>query len=472
MKKLTFTIHSTSRSLAWAFCIVAVVLFVSVSVLPWAANAQTTATRVVGYYPAWVIDMAPADTIDFTTVTNVVYAFVWPETDGSLSGNTPLADPALMAVAHEAGRPVSIAVGGGGQSAGFPAVTADEDTRAQFIANLFDFCDLHGYDGIDFDWESPVSQEERDNYASLVKDVRAEADRRDRPMLISMAISAASWASWGNDVADLAGTVDWFFMMGYDYSGPWTPYSGHNAPLHPRMDLGYWLSVTRSIDYLITTRKLPPSSIVVGMPFYGRRFQATDIYRTATGGDALRYNQITPLVDQGGWVEHWDGVALVPYLINNAGTEVIVYDNAFSIELKSRYVLDYGLGGVGVWALGYDVVADGQPLMDAVALVMSDGVFVADRTDGMRPQAPTLGAPYPNPFNAVTSIPFNLPHGTRVKITVYTILGQKAAELFDGFLGAGNHTVTWVAGDMPSGVYIVGVETDGYRMTEKTTLMK
>ena len=72
---------------------------------------------------------------------------------------------------------------------------------------------------------------------------------------------------------------------------------------------------------------------------------------------------------------------------------------------------------------------------------------------------------YPNPFNPITSIRYNLESNSNVKITVYDLLGNVVNELFQGTQMAGINNVSWNATNnmgesISSGVYIYKVQTD------------
>ena len=70
------------------------------------------------------------------------------------------------------------------------------------------------------------------------------------------------------------------------------------------------------------------------------------------------------------------------------------------------------------------------------------------------PLTPVLEPPYPNPFNTSTNLSFTLPGPGHVKITLFTLTGQKVEILMDESLPAGRHTQTWIATELPSGVYL------------------
>ncbi|MCI0615024.1 T9SS type A sorting domain-containing protein, partial [bacterium] len=85
---------------------------------------------------------------------------------------------------------------------------------------------------------------------------------------------------------------------------------------------------------------------------------------------------------------------------------------------------------------------------------------------------------YPNPFNPTTNIVFNLPKLADVKLTVYTVLGQRIAVLIDNEKrAAGKHTVQWDGRDkagnlVSSGVYLVRLEAGQFTAMRKIVLMK
>ncbi|UCG61370.1 MAG: multicopper oxidase domain-containing protein [Candidatus Zixiibacteriota bacterium] len=79
---------------------------------------------------------------------------------------------------------------------------------------------------------------------------------------------------------------------------------------------------------------------------------------------------------------------------------------------------------------------------------------------------------YPNPFNPTTDIAFALSRPGHVTLNVYNIVGQKVATLADGNYSAGEHTVSWDASAMSSGVYFYRLESAEVRETRKMLLLK
>jgi len=79
-----------------------------------------------------------------------------------------------------------------------------------------------------------------------------------------------------------------------------------------------------------------------------------------------------------------------------------------------------------------------------------------------------LLAPYPNPFNAVTVIPFEVARTGWVRVRAFNALGQEVALLANGTYSLGRHEILWDANSMASGLYFVAVEMDGLRAVVRT----
>jgi Secretion system C-terminal sorting domain len=65
---------------------------------------------------------------------------------------------------------------------------------------------------------------------------------------------------------------------------------------------------------------------------------------------------------------------------------------------------------------------------------------------------------YPNPFNPSTTIKYALPYSSKIKISVFNILGQLVINLVDEVKEAGYYDYRWNAANMASGVYIYTIK--------------
>jgi len=88
-----------------------------------------------------------------------------------------------------------------------------------------------------------------------------------------------------------------------------------------------------------------------------------------------------------------------------------------------------------------------------------------------------LNGNYPNPFNPMTKISFDLPRGTKVALEVFDLRGRKVQTLVSETLSAGRHSVIWNGTDsggrqVSSGTYFYRLQADGSTMTDKMLLLK
>jgi flagellar hook assembly protein FlgD len=84
---------------------------------------------------------------------------------------------------------------------------------------------------------------------------------------------------------------------------------------------------------------------------------------------------------------------------------------------------------------------------------------------------------FPNPFNPVTNISYQLPEASEVTVSVYNMMGQKIAELVSGHVPAGYHSVVWDSRNLQgeavsSGVYLYTITAGDFYAMKKMVLMK
>lgn len=102
------------------------------------------------------------------------------------------------------------------------------------------------------------------------------------------------------------------------------------------------------------------------------------------------------------------------------------------------------------------------------------GKEVADAADiNTLPRQIALFPNYPNPFNPSTTIRYSLPEAAHVVIKVFNMMGVEVATLVQEWRAAGQHEVTFHAGDVASGTYFYRMEVNGVvSQMRKLTLMK
>ncbi len=89
------------------------------------------------------------------------------------------------------------------------------------------------------------------------------------------------------------------------------------------------------------------------------------------------------------------------------------------------------------------------------------------------PESYSLNSVYPNPFNAITNVTFDVAEIGNVNISIFDILGREVAELQSGRMSAGRYTLPLKMDQMSSGIYFVQMNTSsGFRAVKKIALVK
>lgn len=441
-----------------------VVALLLVALSSWAQNL------VAGYYPMWSRGTLPASAVRFDQLTHINHAFAWPLANGSINAYDTVPDTALINRTHRAGRKILISMGGAAESGGFAPMAADSVIRSTFIKNLVTYITTRGYDGVDLDWEGPASATEKANEVKLVREIHEAFQQTNPSLLLTMAVGVTNWSGQWHDFATLKLYVDWFNAMTYDFHGSWTNHAGHNSPLYaPSND--YDGSCDQGIGYLNVTRGIPTSQLLLGLPYYGKKFTASTLYGASTACTDLVYTDVVNLINQG-WTYVWDVTSQVPYLKAPANNYIVSFDDSTSLTIKCNYAKSKQLRGVMMWALGQDKIGSLQPLMDAVGKAMLGTSDVAEEATHGRPGGYALRQNYPNPFNPTTAVSYRLPEVSEVTLVLYDLLGREVATLVDEERPAGVSTVTFDASHLTSGIYLYRLTAGRYSATRRMVVLK
>jgi hypothetical protein len=155
---------------------------------------------------------------------------------------------------------------------------------------------------------------------------------------------------------------------------------------------------------------------------------------------------------------------------------------------RHRALISANLGGIAAGSsyqthacLGQSVVSDWNGADSARHLVgimhfagLYDWLLPVDG-NGQIVQLPwefMLYQNFPNPFNPMTTIRYDVPTMATVNITVYNTRGQRVAVLVDGTRQPGYHEVVWDAAGLSSGVYFYRIHAGDYVALKKLMLLK
>ncbi|WP_081482823.1 glycosyl hydrolase family 18 protein [Pyrococcus sp. ST04] len=360
--------------------------------------------RIVVYYISWGIyarAFSPYD-IPFENVTHVNYAFLKLLENGTVTWADPWADPMNLESFKELKRRYPavkflISVGGWTLSKYFSPVAADPKKREEFIRSAISIIRKYNLDGIDIDWEYPGGGGMEDNYVSpddpknfiiLLREFREALDKAGKEDKKHYLLTVAAPAS-----IDIASRIDWeeaskyldfINVMTYDYAGPWSPVTAHNAPLYKNPNGPDYGSVNETIMWYL--RHVPDKrKIVLGLPFYARSFanvppKNNGLFQPYSGTPAgtwgsaaethgvMDYWDVAEKARSEAYEYFWDDYSQVPWLYSRQYRIFITFDDPKSIYIKTRYMLNNSLGGVMVWEITADRKpgTHSHPLLDAI----------------------------------------------------------------------------------------------------------
>jgi hypothetical protein len=88
------------------------------------------------------------------------------------------------------------------------------------------------------------------------------------------------------------------------------------------------------------------------------------------------------------------------------------------------------------------------------------------------PHSFELSKLHPNPFNPSTEVSFNMPTDSHVRLSAYNVQGQEVDVIFEGAQSVGQHSYTWNASNLPSGVYYIRLQAGNMVTNQKALLVK
>ncbi|MCP4537329.1 MAG: hypothetical protein GY832_09295 [Chloroflexi bacterium] len=367
-------------------------------------------TRIVGYYTAWSVEHGyhVAD-IPARSLTHVNYAFSNVSSTGECILGYPEYDVEMTFTAQDSvtGKEATgghfeqlvqlklehphlktlISIGGWTWSSEFSNAALTDASRQKFVRSCVKlYIEQYPgvFDGIDLDWEYPVSgglvegrPEDTQNFTLLLAEFRRQLDKAgkqdDKHYLLTIA-APAHRAKENMEIAKIISYLDWINIMTYDIHGPWDDTTNFNAPLFETTDDQSGLTVDKAVhDYL--QAGVSSDKLVMGVPFYGRGWQGVP---SANNG---LYQKTRQGAAQGTWepgnfdysdlvqnymptyTRFWQDEAKVPWLYSPFTGIMITYDDPEALTHKATYIREQNLGGAMIW----DLSADDGTLIEALA---------------------------------------------------------------------------------------------------------
>ncbi len=384
-------------------------------------NAQV---KVVGYLPTWAGFPNSINNVQLTKVTHINVAFANPNTSGAIileDSRTTTHLATVVTKAHTAGVKVFLSIGGAGAPAStYKTLLSDGTKMSGFVTNLVTYCTNNNLDGIDVDIEGDVldgSNVTKTQYQTFVTALATALHAKSFQMTAALATWFATYVS-----NTAAAQFDWINLMSYDNALPSDAAAQHSPYSQTTSDFTYWN----------TTKGVPGSKLVIGVPFYG--------YGWGTYADASEISYSTIVSTYSG-AENADKVG--------SGNNVIYYNGIATIKQKTTYACS-NAAGIMIWQITEDATGAKSLLTainDAIALCT-----VGINENEVESAGSALSI-YPNPTSETSNIKINIPNLASVNLTIYDNFGREVEVLMNGPLSAGTHVFNLNAASFPAGLY-------------------
>lgn len=232
------------------------------------------------------------------------------------------------------------------------------------LRNIQKELDEKGIRDINLNFEHAEGTEDGidEKFSELTKYLNDELDKiyGNSYVVVSAFGDSATQNRVSSDLESLSRNSDGIFIMAYDYHRPASEEIGPVSPVE-----GPGIDVTETIkDFLKVS---PPNKIILGVPYYGYNWLVEDdsqYSKRVEGSDengfseAQSYEDVMTTILEVSPEIRWNEEGKSPYFTyispETNHLRTAYYENAESLKFKYDLVHRYNLGGVGIWALGYD----------------------------------------------------------------------------------------------------------------------
>lgn len=242
-----------------------------------------------------------------------------------------------------------VSIGGWGTNAEFQAMAKDDVKQRNFVESTLELVQKHRFDGVDIDWEYPLTPEEGNQLVTLLRRLRAGLDSIEPSLILSIAAPAGDEQTKVLDIKSMDEILTFWNVMCYDFAGcGWSEKVGYHSNLYSHNG-----DNTLNAHLVIrgyTRRGASANKLVLGMPGYARAFpkplakQVGAKFKGTLSEDASTVD----FIDVCRCAEKFDGdhVAARSYDVDK--DTMLTYDNEKCAYIKGEYVAKNGLAG-GFW---------------------------------------------------------------------------------------------------------------------------
>lgn len=330
-------------------------------------------TKVIGFLPYWLADRAKKDYGGM--LTNLSYFSLTVDSDGKIKklNNPAEEEPGWYSLHSGKMDPFFDAAKNNGETLSLTIFSGNNETIGQLINNPIPHADnlvneitpimkKYGFSdlNLDIEYTDTASDSARMNFSRFVSEVKSDLNK-NKTSTLSIDVSPTAFIkNYLVDPAAVSKNVDSVIIMGYDYHFQNSAVTGPVAPL-------FGTESDAEFDIQTAVQKalsiMPAQKIILGAPLYG--------YAWETTGDTPRSPIIpgTGLTASSKYVKGFlnscatcsaklDTKAQEKYVIykdqDTNSYHQFFYPDQDSMAAKVAFAQKYNLGGIALWALGYE----------------------------------------------------------------------------------------------------------------------
>ena len=326
--------------------------------------------RVVGYHPHWMGQAYQDYPFGLLTHVNLfsyninVDGYQTPYDNASVVESFSAPDYELIGLAQSEGCKVMLTVTSFGRREN-RLFLSDRQRQEAVAADLAARVVKSGLDGIDLDFELIPDGYER-RFSEFVRLLHGRLAFAGADFELSVVLPKVNRSNVGNaiyEIDTLERYVDFFTLTAYDFTtGDYAP--GPIAPLYNKDRRRGQYGSIEDIVFTYLEAGLDRDKLVLGLPHYGGRWTT---YEARYGADSsafehLTYTNVRRITAGEGppnYVPDAYGAERIRVVEPLTGrfsrvTDAMYYDDAYTLGVKQDWAVEQGLGGIGIWALGYD----------------------------------------------------------------------------------------------------------------------
>ncbi|HEX8516037.1 MAG TPA: glycosyl hydrolase family 18 protein [Bacteroidia bacterium] len=308
--------------------------------------------RVYGWHPYWSAGLEA--NYDWSGLTDLCYfSYEVNSATGNANSTHNWATASVVTTAQAHGVNVTLcATLFSGHTAFFGSASA----KQTLITNLINLVQSRSAKGVNIDFEG-MGASHKAPFTAFMIDLCNQMHAAIPGSEVSICLYAVDW-SGVFDMAALNPYVDLFVIMGYDYYYSGSTTAGPEAPLY-NFQTSYNYTLAKSLTFYLK-QGTTHSKLLLGLPWYGREWATagSTIPSATTGGGTSSVTYSTFRDNNNGYYSsrQWDGTSFstwFPSVRGGVNWQAFI-DDAYAMGKRFDLVNQRGIGGIGIWALGYD----------------------------------------------------------------------------------------------------------------------